>query len=334
MARRRGKLLVAQTVNRGEEFEPLKRYADVYWLEDMDDQEKSRVLPLVDCIYSHGWPKSLEPSLPAMKSLRLYQAGNAGVNGVRFDLLDGRVTVCSNAGAYNEVAEHAIGLMLAAGKGIVRLDRQIREGAYKRPKLGELGVGLTIFGGKTIGIVGYGGIGRSTARLAKALGMSVLAFGRHPVREAQVKSLQGRKGLMKLLRESDVVVLAVPLTKATRGLIGSEELAAMKPGAILVNVARGEVVRQEAVFNRLKNDPVFTYATDVWWPGESGMESYSPDLPFLELKNFIGTPHSSATAVIVNGAVVKRAVDNMARYFQGKRVRNVVDRSEYASVGQ
>jgi phosphoglycerate dehydrogenase-like enzyme len=329
--RNRARLLVAQTASRRQEFDPLKRYAEVYWLDDMDEQEQARVLPLIDCVYSHGWPKALEAGKVArMRSLRLYQAGNAGVNSVRFDLLDKKVIVCSNAGSYSdEVAEFAIGLMLAAGKSIVKFDRRLRAGAYARQRLDDLGRQVTFFRGKTLGVVGYGGIGRSTARLAKSFGMKVLAFGRHPVKDGGVNLLRGRTGLMRLLRESDVVVIAVPLTNATKGLIGKEELATMRPSAILVNVARGEVVQKEAVYDHLVRNPGFVYATDVWWHDAAGGESFSPDLPFLELENFMGTPHTSGPSAIVTGSVAKGAVENLTRFFEGKPLRNVVDRSEY-----
>jgi phosphoglycerate dehydrogenase-like enzyme len=332
MRKSRGKLLVAQTANRPEEFEPLKRYADIYWLDGMDEEEQAKVLPLVDCVYSHGWPKALGAGkVSTMKSLRLYQAGNAGVNNVRFDLLDKKVVVCSNAGSYSdEVAEFAIGFMLAAGKSIVKFDRQLREGVFARQRLDDLGRQVAFFRGKTLGIVGYGGIGRSTARMARSFGMKVLAFGRHPVKEKGVKSLRGRAGLTRLLRESDVVVLAVPLTNATRGLIGREELVAMRPGATLVNVARGEVVQKEAVYDHLVKNPGFVYATDVWWLDGEGVESFSPDLPFLELENFIGTPHASGPSAIITGRVGKGVVENLTRYFNGRPLKNVVDRSEYA----
>ena len=330
MVNGRGKLLIALTANRPEDFGPLKRYADIYWLDKMGEGEKSRVLPQIDCVYSHGWPSVLEPSLPAMKSLRLYQAGNAGVNGVKFNLLANGVTVCSNAGGYSdEVAEFTIGLMLAGGKSIVKFDRELRSGAYKRQKLDDLGREAAFFRGKTLGIVGYGGIGRSTARLARAFGMIVLAFGRHRVEESWVKQMSGRKGLMRLLADSDVVVLAVPLTKATKGMIGSEELAAMRRDAILVNVARGEVVQKQAIYDHLTRNRGFVYATDVWWPDGSGVESFSPELPFLELENFIGTPHASGPSAIISGTVAKGVVDNLRRYYEGKPLRNVVDRSEY-----
>jgi phosphoglycerate dehydrogenase-like enzyme len=332
MGRTRHRLLVAQTANRREEFKPLRRYADVYWLSEMDEAEQARVLPLIDCLYSHGWPKALDAGkLSTMKSLRLYQAGNAGVNGVRFDLLDKRVVVCSNAGSYSdEVGEFVIGLMLATGKSIVKFDRQLRAGVYAHKRLDELGRQVAFFKGKIIGIVGYGGIGRSTARLAKPFGMKVLAFGRHPIRERGVVAVKGRSGLMKLLRESDVVVLAVPLTKATKGMIGRGELAAMKPGGMLVNVARGEVVQKQAVYDHLVGHPEFAYATDVWWPDSEGVETFTPDLPFLELENFIGTPHASGPTAIVTGRVGKGVVENLTRYFKGLPLKNVVDRSEYS----
>jgi phosphoglycerate dehydrogenase-like enzyme len=331
MRKSRAKLLVAQTANRPEEFEPLRRYSDIYWLDEMDEEEQARVLPLIDCVYSHGWPKALDAGkVSKMKSLRLYQAGNAGVNSVRYHLLAKKVVVCSNAGSYSdEVAEFAIGLMLAAGKSIVKFDRQLRAGAYAHQRLDELGRQVAFLRGKTLGIVGYGGIGKSTARLAKPFGMKVLAFGRHPVKERGVRLLRGRAGLMRLLRESDVAVLAVPLTNATKGLIGKEELAAMKPGATLVNVARGEVVQKEAAYDHLVRNPGFVYATDVWWPDGAGGESFSPELPFLELENFIGTPHASGPSAIITGSVAKGIVENLTRYFRGQPLRNVVDRSEY-----
>lgn len=332
MGKKRHKLLVAQTANRREEFGPLERYADIYWLPDMGEEEQARVLPLIDCVYSHGWPKALDArKVSMMKSLRLYQAGNAGVNGVRFDLLGKGVAVCSNAGSYSdEVGEFVIGLMLAAGKSVVKFDRQLRAGAYAHQKLDELGRQVVFLKGKTIGIVGYGGIGRSTARLARPFGMKVLAFGRHPVHDRGVGSVRGRAGLTRLLRESDVVVLAVPLTNATRGMIGREELAAMKPGATLVNVARGEVVQKEAIYDHLVKNPDFVYATDVWWPDGRGVETFSPDLPFLELENFIGTPHASGPSAIISGTVAKGVVENLTRYFKGRPLKNVVDRSEYS----
>ena len=336
MKKGRAKLLVAQSFLPREDFEPLRRYGDVHWLEDMDEKELGRLLPSIDCVYSHGWPKSLdEAKISAMRNLRFFQAGNAGENGMRFDLLPKGVVFCSNAGAYSdEVAEFAIGLMLAAAKSIVRFDLELRRGTYvpgsQAPQsLDELGSRVALMRGKTLGIIGYGGIGKSTAKLARPFGMQVLAFGRHTIHDRGVAQVRGKTGLTKLLRESDAVVLALPLTKATRGFIGADELAAMKPDATLVNVARGEVVQEKALYDRLVKNPRFVYATDVWWQ-KDGAESFSPDLPFLELDNFVGTPHASGASALLTGSVAKGSVENLMRYFKGQPVKNVVDRSEYS----
>src|SRR5208282_3416883 len=109
-----------------------------------------------------------------------------------------------------------------------------------------------------------------------------------------------------------------------------EELAAMRPGSMIVNVARGEVVQREAIYNHLVENPGFVYATDVWWPDKQGVESFSPDLPFLDLENFIGTPHCSGPSAIITGTVGKGLVENLTRYFNGRPLKNVVDRSEYS----
>ncbi|MDA4117117.1 MAG: hypothetical protein OK455_02105 [Thaumarchaeota archaeon] len=337
MRKTRAKLLVVQSFLPREAFEPLKRHGDVYWLEDMDEKEQDLVLPSIDGIYAHGWPKSLDAArLSKMRKLRFFQAGNAGVNGIRFDLLPKSVVLCSNAGAYSgEVAEFAIGLMLAAAKGIVRFDLELRRGRYadgtqSRRRLDELGGRVAFMRGKTLGIIGYGGIGRSTAGLARPFGMKVLAFGRREIHDSGVTPLRGKKALTRLLRESDAVVLTLPLTKATRGFIGKEELAAMKPDAILVNVARGELVQARAVYDWLAKNPRSAYATDVWWPKEGGGESFSPDLPFLELDNFIGTPHASGPSALVTGSVAKASIENLMRYLKGNPLKNVVDRAEYS----
>jgi phosphoglycerate dehydrogenase-like enzyme len=178
--------------------------------------------------------------------------------------------------------------------------------------------------------VGYGGIGRSTARLAMAFGMKVLAFGRHPIKEEDgIRLLRGRAGLAKLLRESDAVVVALPLTNATRDLIGKRELEMMGEDVVLVNVGRGELVRMEDIYDHLVKNSRFVYATDVWWSLGGPTESFSPPLPFLELDNFIGTPHASGPSAITSGSVARGVIENLMRYFEGKPLRNVVNRAEY-----
>jgi phosphoglycerate dehydrogenase-like enzyme len=102
----------------------------------------------------------------------------------------------------------------------------------------------------------------------------------------------------------------------------------MRRDGILVNIARGEIVNQAALFEHLVNNPDFVYATDVWWT-ENGKESFSPRFPFLRLGNFIGTPHVSGPSAFVTRIPAEHAIENLLRFLRGDAPENVVDRSEY-----
>lgn len=155
--------------------------------------------------------------------------------------------VASNAGAYSvEVGEHAWGLLLAAAKRVVEHRSRVEGGAKTLGEFAGEARGIVVLRGKTLGIVGYGGIGGSVVPYAKAFGMRVSAFTRHERRERGVEFFQGREGLESLLEQSDVVLLSLPLTDLTHGLIGGGALSLMKENAILVNIGRGDLVDQRA----------------------------------------------------------------------------------------
>jgi phosphoglycerate dehydrogenase-like enzyme len=164
--------------------------------------------------------------------------------------------------------------------------------------------------------------------MGRALGMNLLAFSRHPSSRDDLQVLSGREGLRRALRTSDAIVIALPLSKLTVGLIGAPELAIMKRDAILVNIARAEIIDEGAVYHHLVKYPSFTYATDVWHI-KKGKETYSSKFPFLKLSNFIGTPHVAGGGTALTGEPGKAAVENLNRYLKGEAPLNVVDPSEY-----
>ncbi|MDA4134481.1 MAG: 2-hydroxyacid dehydrogenase [Thaumarchaeota archaeon] len=314
-----------------EEIELLREHAQVLLLSEMGDGDLDAVLPKIDCLLVHFWPERLDAArVSKMTRLSLVQTGLAGVNHIPFGALRKTAVVCSNAGGFSdEVGEHAWGLLLAAAKRVVKFDAAMRRKGFKAAPALELGRDILVLKGRTLGIVGYGGIGRKVAQLGRAFGMNVVAFSRSRTKEPGIVSVRGRSGLERVLRESDAAVIALPLTKSTRGMIGEEEISMMKPGAILVNVARAEIVDEGAIYRRLVADGKFVYATDVWWMKE-GKESYAPELPFLKLENFIGTPHVSGPSAAVTSAPQRRAVKNLLRFLGGEEPLNVVDGSEYA----
>ncbi len=312
-------------------FDSLSPYAKVLWLDHLKEAEADRILPSIDALLVQTWwPEYLTPErVSRMSRLRFIQSGMAGVNHIPFKLLGKRVMVSSNAGGFSVgVAEFAMALLLAAAKKVVKLDYALRTGAFELGEAGRLFREVVILRGRTLGVLGYGGIGRGAASIGRALGMNVVAYSRHASADKDVQVFQGGEGLVRVLSKSDAVVIALPLSKLTLGLIGAAELSAMKADAILVNVARAEIVDEEAVYKHLLEHKEFTYATDVWQI-KRGKETYSSQFPFLKLPNFIGTPHVAGGSSALTGEPGKAAVENVLRYLRGEAPQNVVDPSEY-----
>lgn len=325
-------MLVAAPYTKNQ-LDSLAAAVELVWLDELTEAELDGVLPDIDCLFVQFWPKALDARrLSRMARLAFIQSGLAGVNHIPFAHIPSHVTVSSNAGGYSdEVGEFAWGLLLAGAKKITRFSRTTTENTSKSPL--ELAKGVVVLRGRTLGVLGYGGIGASVARIGLAFGMKVKALtreGRTKVEgsEGDIEYLSGPSGLQTILRDSDAIVLALPLTKETKGMVGAEELELMKKDAVLVNVARGEIVDQRAVYERLVRNPNFVYATDVWWT-KDGKEEYPPALPFLDLTNFIGTPHVSGPSAVGTGGPLRNSVENILRFVDGKPLRGVVRREEY-----
>ena len=302
----------------------LARHAEVVEASKTDSAGIKSALPSVDAAVILGRPPYFTPeNLAEMRKLRLVQSLTVGFNQVKFQDLPPRVRVCGNAGSFSvPVGEHAWGLILDAAKWITKTDSAIKSGGKSSDDFrGGMKDALVLKGG-TMGILGYGGIGRTVGRYASAFGMKVLAYGRGKM------LLRGRSGLERVLKESDVVLVSLPLTRLTEGLIGRRELRLMKKNAVLANVARGDIVDQKALFEHLNAEKSFRYATDVWWYRD-GKESLASELRIETLDNFIGTPHTSGPAGVATGDPQKAAVDNVIRWLLGREPKNVVDRDEY-----
>jgi phosphoglycerate dehydrogenase-like enzyme len=310
-------------------IQTLSKYARVFSSTGLDEASLIQLLPSIDILLVFFWPSFLTPeNLSRMTKLRLIQSILAGVNHIPFAQLDKKVVVCSNAGAYSdEVAEYAWALLLSAAKRIVDFHNAVKTEQWTlRRTLG--GKEVTILEEKKLGILGYGGIGSTVAQIGKGFSMKIYAFSRKPVRENGVRSFQGDKGLLTVLAESDAVIVSLPLTELTNKIIGADKLATMKKDAILVNIARGELVHETALYEHLKANPDFRYATDVWWYRE-GKESLKTTHPFSDLPNFIGTPHVSGPSGLATGKPVKFAVENMMRFLRGLKPKNIVNPAEY-----
>lgn len=323
-------LLIATDVVDEKSVRILSKYSKIYKLAGLGEDELDEISASVDCLLVFSWPRQLTSErLQKMTSLRFIQSILAGVNHIPFASLKKNVVVSSNAGAYSdEVAEYAWALLLSAAKRVVELHVSLREQKWTLRRTLDEGSEITVLKEKVLGVLGFGGIGSVVGRIAKGFGMQIYAFSRKKSAEKGVKFFTGPSGLSNLLKTSDALVLSLPLTSQTAKIINSERLSEMKKDAILVNIARGELVDEKAMYEHLVANPNFRYATDVWWYRES-RESLKTDYPFLSLSNFIGTPHVSGPSGLATGRPVQLAVENTVRFLKGLRPRNIVNPEEY-----
>ena len=187
------------------------------------------------------------------------------------------------------VAEHAMGLVFAAARHIATMHAIVRGGGWRPMQ----GVELR---GKTLGIVGLGGIGSEMARLANGIGLKVLAYNRTPK--------PGTVSIDELLAKADIVSLHLGLNDQTRGFLSRERIAKTKPGVIIVNTARAGVVDEPALLEALKSGHVGHYATDVF-----GKEPPSPDEPLLKADSVTLTSHAGYNTPEAAMTMYRRAID-------------------------
>ena len=256
--------------------------------------------------------------------VRLIQLLSAGADSVPFDALRRDIVVASNAGAYADpMAEHVLAMTLALAKYLVSEQKKLEQGSFNQTHLND-----TLRGG-ICGIVGFGGVGRAVGRLMRGLGMRIYAVNSGGHADEPVEFVGTLDDLRTVLSLSDVVVLCLPLTKRTRGLIGKTELDWMKHDAVLINVARAGIIDETALYAHLVNHPRFRAGIDVWWIEPFSEGEFRMKYPFLTLPNVIGSPHNSA---MVRGAMeegVKRAVENIKRFRNGLQIRGGIRREDY-----
>jgi D-3-phosphoglycerate dehydrogenase len=200
------------------------------------------------------------------------------------------------------VAECAIALMWEAARGIARMDREMRAGNWLR----EDAMQLT---GKTLGLIGFGGIAAEVARIALGSGMRVIAWNRSPKEHPGVEFVE----LDTLLAQSHVVSIHLLLNDDTRGFITRERIAAMRPGVILVNTARGGLIDQDALRRALEEGRLAGAALDVTDP-----EPLPPDDPLLTAPNLLVVPHVGSATTAARARMTELSVDNLLAGLAGR----------------
>ena len=284
---------------------PHSDWLDVTFCAEDDDATFYRLLPEAEVLWHVLRPLSAS-DIRLGSRLRLVHKLGAGVNTIAVDTATERGIAVANMPGANapSVAEGTLLLMLAALRRLPELDAAT-------PGLGDT---VRDIGGCTVGLIGYGNVATSVERIVTAMGAQVVHTS------TRDDGTPGWRTLAELLAESDIVSLHLPLTDATHGLLGREALAAMKPGAVLVNTSRGPIVDESALADALRSGHLAAAGLDVF-----GVEPVPPDNPLLALPNVVLTPHVTWYTADTMRRYLEVALDNCERLRDGKDLANLVN---------
>ena len=276
-----------------------------------------------DILVSNHW----RADYPPMPRVKLVQSVATGIELFDLAALPHGVAVCNAFGHETAIAEFIVMVMLALHHRLFEISGEFRERGSWRTSWVESGAPHGEVRGSTLGIVGYGRVGREVARRAAAFGVRILAANR-TAREPDpgVERVFPLAELDRMLPECDTVALCTALGPETTGLIDARRLALMKPTAFLINIARGQVIDEDAIYAALRDRTIGGAAIDVWWqyPNAAEPNRRGSRHPFHELPNVIVTPHNSGWT---SGMVRRRwdeIAENLRRFVAGEPPINVV----------
>ncbi|WP_260971375.1 2-hydroxyacid dehydrogenase [Mycolicibacterium llatzerense] len=294
---------------------PLHDLIDVRFCAADDDATFYRELPVADVLWHVLRPVSSD-DLAQGRRLKLVHKMGAGVNTIDVEAATRLGIAVANMPGANapSVAEGAVMLMLAALRRLPELDRATRagDGWPTDPTLGET---VRDLGSCTVGLIGYGNIAKRVETIVTAMGATVV--------HTNTRGAQGHPGwrtLAELLATSDVVSLHLPLTEHTEGLLDTDALAGMKPGAVLVNTSRGAVIDEAALVSALRGGPLQAAGLDVF-----ATEPVDPGNPLLTLDNVVVSPHVTWYTADTMRRYLEEAVANCERLAAGHQLANVVN---------
>jgi len=297
---------------------------DVEILDDPIDQARlPQAAADADILVSNHWRADYPPA----PKVRLVQSVATGVELIELAALPAGVAVCNAFGHESAIAEYVVMVMLAWRHRLFEISGEFREHASWRTSWVQGGAPHGEVRGSTLGIVGFGRVGREVAWRAAPFGCRILVANRTPREpEPGVEQVFPLAEIDRMLPQCDTVALCTALGPETTGLIDAHRLSLMRPSAFLINIARGQVVDEDAIYSALRDQTIGGAALDVWWqyPNMAEPERRGSRHPFHELPNVIATPHNSGWT---DGMIERRwneIADNINRFVRGGSLINLV----------
>lgn len=269
---------------------------------------------------------ALNPDMPRPHSLRLMQAPSAGTDGIQRNCLPPQALLANCFGHENAIAEYVMAALLARHVPLVQADQDLRKGEWHF-FAGRPGALRTELGSQTLGLLGFGHIAQTLAHRAKAFGMRVVVANRSPVQSPNVDQSFQLNDLHAFMAACDALVVTLPLTDNTRSLVDAKALACLSPHAVIVNVGRGAVIDESALFQVLQQGRIAGAIIDTWYqyPASETATCAPSQFDFASLANVRMTPHMSGWTA---GTVERRKqtiADNINRLSAGQALLNVLN---------
>lgn len=298
---------------------------DFSWHSAFDESSVTADLADADVLIGSVFTPAMAAAAPR---LRLVQVAGAGTNGIDLAALPDGATCANTFHHGRSIGEYVVSALILLNRRLLDQDRVLRHGEWLTPKHSASFGQPSTLDGQTVGFVGFGHIGTSAWQLLRPFGMRAVAVtgsGKGDPAEHGLAWLGSVDRLADLLAESDAVVLSAPLNEQTTGLIGAGELAAMKSSALLVNVGRGPLVDQQALFEALRDGVIAGAAIDVWYryPDADG-QAQPADFAFADLDNVLMTPHVSGVTSETFRLRTEEIAENLGRVAAGEAPLNVV----------
>ncbi|MCS7244950.1 MAG: 2-hydroxyacid dehydrogenase [candidate division WOR-3 bacterium] len=284
-------------------YENLINIASIYYVEDVQNNKvELRDIDAIVCAYPN---KELNrKDIEEMKKLKYVFCIFAGIDHIPKSLFSLDIKIIGNSGGYSiAVAEHVFGMILSLAKNLCINNEKLKKGIF------DQSIKNILLFNKICGIIGFGGIGKEVAKIARAFGMKVYVINSSGKTDEIVDYIGTLSNLDFVLQNSDVIVLSIPLTERTKNLISRRELEIMKENAILINVARGHIIDQKALYEHMKTHPNFKVGLDVWWNEPLTTGKFELEYNFFEFENFIGSPHNSPLVPEIFQMRTKNMVD-------------------------
>jgi phosphoglycerate dehydrogenase-like enzyme len=284
-----------------------------------EEHAKEHAVEVEAILTDMGKAGLLRKVLPVTRKLRWIHSVSAGVEAMMFpEMMATTATLTNGRGAYKRsLAEFVIYGCMFFAKDTRRMIKQQAEGRWEQYYMEEIH-------GKTLGIVGYGEIGRASAAMAAAFGMKVLAMRRRPELSADDPHISGvynREGLQEMIAQCDYICVAAPNSKEAIGLLGPAEFAVMKSNAVIINVGRGPVIVEEELVKALREKRIRGAALDVF-----DVEPLPDGHPFYSLENVLLSPHCADRVAGWLDIAMEIFLDNFERFTTGNELINVVDK--------